>query len=68
MAMQIKTADGKDFTYPADNAGTTLAIQRIKPGKGLRSNWFELTLSNTSGADFKLATVSFAPAPSARRI
>lgn len=68
MALRIQTADGKDYTYQTERSDAALQIQRVTPGKGLRSNWFELTLTNTAGADFKLATVSFAPAPSTRRI
>lgn len=67
LSMRIKTPT-QDYTYPARAFDANLKMQRVDPGRGLRSNWFELIASNTTGADFKLATVSFAPAPSARRI
>ena len=65
--LRIKTP-AADYTYPARATAADLKQQRVDPGKGLRSNWFELILSNTAGADFKLATVSFAPAATSRRI
>ena len=67
MNMQIK-APGMDYTYPARASSTEMQIQRIDPGKGLKSNWFDLTLTNTSGADFTLSKISFGAKPIARRI
>lgn len=65
--MRVKTPT-HDYTYASRSSGADLAIQRISPGRGLKANWFELELSNTSGADFKLASVSTAQVTSTRRI
>ena len=58
----------QDQTYATRASGTGLQQQRITPGKGMCGNWFDLELSNTDGADFTLATVSFGPRPTTRRI
>lgn len=67
MQLRVQTPDA-DYTYYARSSGTDLKMQRIDPGKGLRSTWYDLTLSNQGGADFTLASVSFAPTVSKRRI
>ena len=60
--------DAQEYTYPSRDCGTELQMQRFDTGKGIRSNWFDLTLSNSDGADFTLASISFSPADSTRRI
>lgn len=67
MEMQVVTPD-QDYTYPARNSGVDTRIQRVDVGKGLRANWFDLTVYNQSGSDFTLASVSFTPLASGRRI
>lgn len=67
MNMRVKTPT-MDYTYAARSFGVGMKMQRVDPGWGLKANWFELELSNTSGGDFTLATVSFAPQETARRI
>lgn len=59
---------GADYTYNARACSDDLTVQRIDPGKGLRANWYDLTLMNQDGADFTLASVSFVPAAVSRRI
>lgn len=59
-----KTGAHVSYTYPARKAGS-LALRRVDPGKGLRANWFDLTLN---AVNFTLATVSFATVASNRRI
>lgn len=66
LEVRIQTEDGDDYTYPARSCSDTLQQHRVDPGKGLQSNWFNLSL--LGGCDFTLATVSFAPAVSGRRI
>jgi len=68
MNLQVQTPAGQNFTYAARNYSTDLREQRVDPGKGLRASWFELTLSNTAGGTFSLASVSFAPVTTSRRI
>lgn len=58
----------QDETYATRSSGVGLQEQRITPGRGMAGNWFDLELSNTDGADFTLATVSFGPMPTTRRI
>ncbi len=55
-----------DYTYPARSCSDALQEHRVDPGKGLRANWFNLSLQGES--DFTLASVSFAPVASTRRI
>ncbi len=66
MNMRVKTPS-MDYTYASRSSSADLEA-RITPGKGLRANWFELELSNTAGADFTLAEVSFDPIATTRRI
>lgn len=65
MQLRIQTPT-QDYTYAARSSDTELKIQRVDPGKGLRANWFDLSISGES--DFTLASVSFGPVASARRI
>lgn len=64
----ILNVDGR-YDYPArSGSNERMQMQRVDPGKGLRASWFDLSITNTDGCDFELASVSFAPAPSNRRI
>lgn len=67
LQVRIKTP-GQDYTYAARSAGADTKIQRVDPGKGLRANWFDLSLVSNSGPEFTLATVSFATLASTRRV
>ena len=67
LVVSIATANGVVYNYPARSSSETLNTHRIDPGKGLRSNRFNIIVSN-NGDDFKLASVSFAPVASNRRI
>jgi hypothetical protein len=66
MALRAVLPDGVDYTYDARSSGVETKIQRVDPGKGLRANWYDLSLIGVS--DFTLASVSFAPVASTRRI
>lgn len=68
LSVRIQTEEGDDYTYSARSCSDTLQMHRVDPGKGLRSNWFELSLLSETGGDFTLASVSFAPVASGRRI
>jgi len=68
MILTVTLPDGTAYDYTARSSGTDLKMQRIDVGKGLRANWFNLSLSNDTGSDFSLASVSFAPTVSTRRI
>lgn len=67
MNLRITTPQ-HDFTYAARSSGDDLRIHRVDPGKGLIANWFGLSISNSDGVNFELASVSFAPVASQRRI
>ena len=60
--------EAQEYTYASRDYAAELQMQRFDTGKGIRSNWFDLSLSNSDGADFTLASISFAPAASTRRI
>lgn len=68
MELRVTTPDQEDYRYEARSSSTELRIQRVDPGKGLRANWYDLSIYNTEGSDFTLASVSFAPVASGRRI
>jgi hypothetical protein len=68
MQLRVQAPGDVDYTYEARSSGTDLQMQRIDPGKGLRASWFNLQLMNQNGSDFNLASVSFAPTVSSRRI
>lgn len=65
LELRIKTPKD-DYTYPARSCSDDLQEHRVDPGKGLEANWFNLTLQGDS--EFTLASVSFAPVASSRRI
>ena len=60
--------DRQAYSFETRDYGTELQMQRFDTAKGMRSNWFDLTLSNADGSDFTLASISFAAAASTRRI
>lgn len=60
--------NGAEYEYSARSVSEGLQIQRIDTGKGLRANWYGLSFSAREGEDFTLASVSFAPVASTRRI
>ena len=60
--------DGATYEYSARSYSEKVQIHRFDTGRGLRANWYDLTMYNVDGADFTLASVSFAPIASVRRI
>lgn len=68
MELRVTTPDDEDYRYEARSSATEMRVQRVDPGKGLRANWYDLSIYNTEGSDFTLASVSFAPVASGRRI
>lgn len=66
--MTVTVPTGLSYTYPARSSGTDLEIQRVDVGKGLRANWFDVSLSNTGGSAFTLASISWPVANTSRRI
>ena len=68
MELRVTTPDDEDYRYEARSSSADLRIQRVDPGRGLRTNWYDLSLYNTEGSAFTLASVSFAPVASGRRI
>lgn len=63
--VRVKTPQ-HDFTYTARSCSDELKEHRVDPGKGLQANWFNLSIEES--CDFTLASVSFAPVASNRRI
>ena len=68
LELRVTTPEDEDYRYEARSCGTVLAQHRVDVGKGLRANWFDLSVYNVLGSDFTLASVSFAPVVSGRRI
>lgn len=68
MELRVTTPDAEDYRYEARSSTTEMRVQRVDPGKGLCANWYDLSIYNTEGSVFTLASVSFAPVASGRRI
>jgi hypothetical protein len=68
MEITLTTPSNGSYTYSARSSGTDLKIQRFDIGKGLRSNWFDVSTNNTGGSAFTLASISFLVAETSRRI
>ena len=68
LAVTVTLPDGTEYDYEARSYSETLDMHRVDPGKGLRETWFGLIIKNTDGGDFTLASQSFAPIASTRRI
>lgn len=68
MQLWVQIPAGASYTYEARSNSDELAIHRVDPGRGLRANWYDLTLRNLNGCDFTLASVSFAAVATTRRI
>ena len=66
LSLRIQTDESDDYTYEARSCSDTVKMHRVDPGLGLESSWFDIELN--AGCDFTLASVSFAPAVSGRRI
>lgn len=57
-----------DYEYEARSASANEAVARVDIGKGLRVNYFELSLSNQNGASFAVDSIEFGPATTGRKI
>ena len=68
MELRVSPSDDEVYEYTARSCSLDMRVQRVDVGRGLRSNWFGLSIYNTEGSDFTLASVSFAPVASGRRI
>jgi hypothetical protein len=68
LVLVVTLPDGSEYEYPARSCSDTIEINRIDTGKGLRENWYGLKIKNDRGSSFTLASVSFAPVASGRRI
>lgn len=56
------------YTYLTRGACELLKQQRFDVGRGIRASWFDLSYGVSTGEDVKVATMSFAPHQSNRRI
>jgi len=54
--------------YEMEQTSEAIRTQRIKVGKGLRSHYWQFTLTNKAGADFELDTLEFKPIILSRRV
>lgn len=66
MRLRVRTPSGDEYFYDARSCGGGMSIHRIDVGLGLSENWYDLAF--VEEADFKLASASFAPVASSRRI
>lgn len=67
--MHLKVvSDGKTYYYRARSHSDEVRNHRIDLGKGLRGNFYSLTLLNKDGDDFTLEDLSFTPVNLSRKI
>lgn len=61
-------ADNQEYIYEMRNNSEDINNKRVDIGRGLKGNYWNMTLLNRDGADFKLASVVFEPIPLSRKI
>lgn len=66
VTLDVLTPTGDTYSYDARSYSDGLEVHRIDPGKGLRFNWYGLALRGEGYAT--IASVSFAPVASGRRV
>jgi hypothetical protein len=69
LVLRVITDSGAIHSYTAEAAlGTNPTRQRVKLGKGLKSNFWQFEIKNQSGEDFNLMNVDVLPVVLKRRI
>lgn len=66
--MLTVTQNEVDYDYLSRGYDATMKVQRFDVGKGLRSNYFGVKLSNIDGSDFTIDAVEVPAKPLSRRI
>lgn len=70
--MTVKYVDERgnerEYTYCTRGSCDLLKQQRFDTGRGIRASWFDLSFGNTPGDVATIASMSFAPYQSTRRI
>jgi hypothetical protein len=61
-------ADGQEYLYEARSSSEELSTHRIDLGHGLEGTFWQFTLMNQDGCDFKIADIEFEPVVRKRRI
>jgi hypothetical protein len=67
MELRIQVGD-ETYDYPARSSSETLQQQRFDVGKGLKSNYFDVSIHNTDGGDFEMDSIEIAAVSTSRRI
>lgn len=68
LTLTVKLTNGTSYDYPARSFSETLGVHRVSPGKGLRDNWFGLSLNNGEGGKFFIASMSFGDIATKRKV
>ncbi len=68
MRVTLLPEGGTAYSYDTRSSSAALKTQRADIGRGLRSTWFETSISNPTGKQFVLTGVSFLIYSSKRRI
>ncbi len=69
MLLNVSSPKQGSYSYSARSYNAdALELHRVDPGKGLSATWYDLSIANVDGSDFIMASVSFAPVASTRRI
>lgn len=66
IGLVVTTPEGRSYDYTSRQTQEGLRMHRIDPGRGLWASWYGLSLHG--GARIEIASVSFAPTASTRRI
>lgn len=67
MVLKVET-DGATYYYNARNSDTDLENQRFDIGRGLKGNYWQFTIINSSGCDFSLESIQYTPIELSRGI
>lgn len=67
ISLTVALPDGDSYDYDALGCSDSITVQRFDTGRGLRANWFGLSMTGTN-TNLTIASVSFAPVASKRRI
>lgn len=68
LELRVAVPEGQEYEYLARSYSSDMAVHRVDTGRGLRANWYGLSVYNTQGAEFVIASVSFAVVALGRRI
>lgn len=61
------SADGQEYTYPAQTSGGAMRYRPVKVGWAVKGYYWNFTVTNPGGSDFDIESAVLTPIPLARR-